>query len=509
MPRSRVESNRELFRVFERIGDLPPGGLDVRLMQFSPENVAMGLLQPESYQIASVEEEWFPPTYYSKFKDLQRKVDSEKRRDEKEKDHKQTAPTDVRRDATNRGGQAGGMYGPTQGGGRGTPGAGRGRGTPGGMPGGDPMYNQQQRGGRGGRTAGGPGMGGDPMMAGRGRSTKRGGPGDQMYGDMYGMPGEPGMRRKSTTNEVYWEFAKEMIAYREDLSKRDKPLLFWVFDDTVEPGKTYQYRVRLGVFNPVAGTDQIVDRDIDKKDQVILWSPYSPVTQPIEVQKRIYLFAKDVQDKASMATVEVARYSLGYWRSQDFQVKLGETIGKEMEPKKEDDKNRNRARMGGGYGYPPGAGPGADRITGMRGGPPMGPGAMPGYMPPTPDQQNVPKAVNYRTGKVLVDLVPVNDWGNAPNLHPRMYHDMLYTDDGTRIEHMPVNASNWPKDLASAYQYIQTEKHKDPQPFRAFNKGGMRGRGGRGGMGGMEGGEGGMYEDMGGYEGGDGAYPPY
>jgi hypothetical protein len=233
------------------------------------------------------------------------------------------------------------------------------------------------------------------------------------------------------------------------------------------------------------------------------------VTQPIAIQKRIYLFAKDVQDKASTATVEVARYSLGYWRSQDFQVKLGETIGKEMEPKKEDDKKSNRARMAGGYGYPPGAGP--DRITGMRGGPPMGPGPMPGYLPTTPDQQNVPKVVDYRTGKVLVDLVPVSDWGSAPNLHPRMYHDMLYTDDGTRIEHMPVNAGNWPKDLASAYQYILSEKRKEPQPFRAFNKGGMRGRGGRGGRGATGGfeDEAGLYEDMGGYEGMDGLYPPY
>ena len=512
MPRSRVEANRELFQVFERIEDLPSGGLDVRRMQFNHEQVAMGLLQPDSYQIASVEEEWFPPTYYSEFKDLQRKVDSEKRRDEKEKDRKQSdrGSTDLRREQMNRGGSQG-MYGPTPGGGRGVQGAGRGRGTTGGMPGGDPMYNQQQRGGRGGRMAGGPGMGGDPTMTGRGRSTKRGGPGDPAYGDMYGMPGEQGMRRRSTTNEVYWKFAKEMITYREDLSKRAKPLLFWVFDDTVKPGKTYQYRVRLGIFNPVAGTGQLVERDLGKKDQVILWSPYSPVTQPIEIQKRIYLFAKDVQDKASTATVEVARYSLGYWRSQDFQVKLGETIGKEMEPKKEDDKNRSRARMAGGYGYPPG--PGSDRITGMRGGPPMGPGAMPGYMGMTPDQQNVPQMVDYRTGKVLVDLVAVNDWGSAPNLRPRMYHDMLYTDDGTNIEHMPVNASNWPKDLASAYQYIQTEKHKEPQPFRAFNKSGLRGRGGRGGMegmGGMEGDGSGMYEDMGGYEGGDGGlYSPY
>lgn len=512
LPRSRVEANRDLLKVYERINDLPAGGLDVRLMQFNREDIATGLLQPESYQIASAEEEWFPPSYYGKFKDLQRKTDAEKRRDEKEKDRKQNDATDARRQNMTRGGQqGGGMYGPgQQGTGRGAPGAGRGRPNAQGGMGGDPMNNQ--RGARGNRGAGAYGPGGDPMMGGRGaRGAKRGGGMDALYGDMYGMQGDPSMRRRSSTNEVYWEFSKEMITYREDLSKRDKPLLIWVFDDTVEPGKTYQYRVRLGVFNPVAGTAQLVERNMDKKDQVILWSPYSQVTQPVEVQKMIYLFAKDVQDKASTATVEVARFSQGYWRSQDFQVKLGETIGKEMEPKKEDDK-RSRSRMGPGYGYPPGAGP--DRITGPRGGPPMGPGGMPpGYMPLGPDQQNVPKVVNYRTGKVLVDLVPVNDWGSAPNLRPRMYHDMLYTEDGTRIEHMPVNAVNWPKDLGAAYQYIQTEKHKEPQQFRAFNKSGMRnrGRGGRG-MGGPEGDESGLYDDMmggGGYGEMEGMYPPY
>jgi len=347
-------------------------------------------------------------------------------------------------------------------------------------------------------------MPGDPTMpGGRSRGTRRGAAGDQLYGDMYGMPGEPGARRRSNTNEVYWQFAADLITFREDLSKRDKPLLIWVFDDTSEPGKTYRYHVRLGVFNPVAGTDQLVDTDLDKKDQVILWSRYSEMTKPVEIQKMVYLFAKDVQDKTNTATVEVARYTLGYWRSENFQVRPGETIGKEMDfKKKEDDRRaRDRARLAGGY--PPGAG--ADRITGMPDGP-LGPEAMPGYLQTTsPDQQNVPTTVNYRTGKVLVDLVSVNDWGNAPNLRPRMYYDMLYTGDGTRIEHMPVSAANWPKDLAAVYQYVQAEKRKEPQSFRAFNKGGMRGMRGRNAPGMMDGYDDmGMYDDMG--YGGDGLY---
>ncbi len=511
VPRTRVEANRELFRPIDRLADLPVGGLGVRLVQFNNEFTTTQLLQPESYSIASAEEEWFPPSYYTKYKDLQRKVDAEKRRDDKEKDRKtDRTGTDTRGNMMNRGGQ-GGMYGggQTPGSMRGAPGAGRGRNTPGGMQGGDMMYNQGGRGGRGGR--GGQGMPGDMMynQGGRTKAGKRGAASDQ-YGPggdmMYGMPGEmgPGMRRKGSTNEVYWQFGEDMIGYREDLSKRTKPVLFWVFDDTAEPGKTYQYRVRLGVFNPVAGTGQLVERDIKKNDQVILWSPYSPVTKPVEIPKRIYLFAKDVQDKTKTATVEVARYALGYWRSESFQVQIGEAIGKQMEPKKEDDKKtKDRMRMAGGYGYGYPPGPGSDRITGMPPGGPVGPGGMPGYMPTGPEQQNVPKVIDYRTGKILVDLVQVNDWGNAPNLRPRMYNDMLLTGDGMNIEHMPVNMTNWPKDLATAYQYVQAEKRREPQPFRAFNKSGTRGRG-RGGMPGMEGGyeDMGMYDEMGGDYGG-------
>ena len=120
-----------------------------------------------------------------------------------------------------------------------------------------------------------------------------------------------------------------------------------------------------------------------------------------------------------------------------------------------------------------------------------------------PSQANQPKVVDYTTGTVLVDLVEVNDWGDAPNLKPRMYHDMLYTSDGMYIEHMPVSMANWPRDLADAYQTIQSEKRREPKPFRAFNKSSLRGSGGMDPYGGM-----GMYDgmyDMGG-GGGGGAY---
>lgn len=477
LPRSRVESNRDLLAVIERVQDLPPGGVDVRMMQFDRKPITLGLLQPDSYQIASAEEDWFPPSFYDKFKDLQKKVDAEERKEQRDQERGQDDRGTAGRDG---GGRAGGNQMTMGRGGRaGT----TGRGQTGGA--GDTGMRGGRAGGRAGQQTG------DPMAGGgRGRGSRGGRGGDDGYGDMYGMPGMgPDGRRKAGTDEVYFDLREEMLNFRTDLSKSEKPVLIWAFDDTARPGKTYQYRLRLGVFNPVVGTGQLVDRDMDKNNQVILWSRFSEVTKPVVIPRMVYLFAKSVQDKTRTATVEVARYKLGYWRTEDFQVRPGESIGKEKEPKdperergRDRDRERRLAMMNQGGG----------RLSDPR-------DAMmddPMYTMQTVEDPSKPKIVDYATGAVLVDLVETNDWGDAPNLRPRAYYDMLYTSDGTVIEHMPVSMTNWPKDVSEAYQVVQSEQRKEPKPFRAFTKS-TRGRGGMqdpyGGMYDMGGGPGGPY----------------
>lgn len=491
--RSRAESYRDLFSVAEQVEDLPPGGLEVRMMQLKPAYIRMDLLQPSPYGIASSEEEWFPPSFYGRYKTLQKAVEMDERRGEKDKTGPQGARDDGRIRAGGRTGGAAGGQGAT------TPGGRYRSNTGGGM--GDGMYGGAA-GGAGGRRRGAQnqqeGMygAGDPTSRRRGAATKgRTGRTPEEMGGMYGEgmygPGGPGMTAKPTTNEVFYEFAKTLINYRTKLNELEKPLLFWAFDDTVQPGRTYQYRIRLGVFNPVAGTGQVADADAGQKNQVILWSEFSNVTKSVEVRPKMYFFAKDVQETKNSATVEVARYCLGYWRSEEFEVRPGEVIGKETKPKVEEKKRP--LGMGGRITD----GPYAD---GMYGTPPGMEGAMmPGYGPGNTEKSAQPELIDYRTGKLVVDLLPVNDWGEAPNLRPRMYHEMLYTGDGQNIEHMPVSSSNWPKDLGSAYQYVKAELRKEPQPFRAYKKGGIRSRlqgGAMGTYGGYEGMEGGMYQDM-------------
>ncbi|UCD52750.1 MAG: hypothetical protein JSW27_08950 [Phycisphaerales bacterium] len=487
VPRARVEANRQLFTVIEKVQDLPPGGVNVREMQFDNKLITMALLQPESYQIASAEEDWFPPSYYSKFKELQRKVEAEERRKEREEQRERqgTATTGRYRDNTT---TTGGGTMRSRGGGRrrDVTGGTANQGAYGTAPG------QRTRGSRG-RTR--LGQGTDPMMPGapgtrRTRGGRRGGAMDPGYdtaagGGAYGgYPGGPGaMQREPTTDEVYFEFAQDRINYMTDLSKEKDPVLFWALDDTAEPGGTYRYRIRLGVFNPVAGTNKLMPEDIEKKDQVILWSEFSDVTRTVAIAKRLYFFAKDVQEKQRTATVEVARYALGYWRTEDFRVQPGDVIGQEKEPEPEEENDRRSARLTGG------------RITGaagrdmMAGGPYAAGGAygaagygMPGgmYGMMQPRDETVPDVIDYRTHAVLVDLVPVSDWG--PDLKPRVYHDMLYTADGVNIEHMPVSTKNWPKNLLSTYQEIMISKRKEQEAFRDFDAGGSRRGGGMGGM---------------------------
>jgi len=493
VPRSRVEADRQLFTVLEKVQDLPPGGVKVRQMNFDSKLTTMALLQPQSYQIASAEEDWFPPSFYGKFKDLQRKVEADKKRKEREEQRdRQGTTTGRRRDNLTTGGAAGDRTTATRGRRRDTT-TGMGTGA-----GGPSAYGgaRDPRGARG-RTRNRPGQMTDPTMPGAGtarRGRTRRSPADQGYdmGAAYGGGYAPdgNMQLEPTTDEAYYEFAEAMMTYATDLSKEKDPLLFWALDDTAEPGGVYRYRIRLGVFNPVAGTDELIERDMDKKDQVILWSEFSDITGAVEIPRRLYFFAKDVQEKTKTATVEVARYALGYWRTEDFRVQVGEVIGEEKEPEPDEEKDRRSAlRAGGG------------RITGggrdmMGAGPYGGAGAYGGmagmYPSMTPKDETMPDIIDYRTNTVLVDLVTVNDWG--PDLRPRVYHDMLYTADGVEIQHMPVSTKNWSKNLLATYDDIRVSKRKERQPFRSFSS--QRGRG-RGGMDGMNP-YGGQYDMMGG-----------
>ncbi|UCE99378.1 MAG: hypothetical protein JSV82_09495 [Planctomycetota bacterium] len=391
VPRAKIERRKKMFDIIEGIEDLPAGGLEVRLLQFDDGTVRKELLQPEVYRIASAKEDWFPPRLHKKYTEYQKQIDLQEKREaqkaaKKEEERKDERSGRVGR-ARGREGGLGGLFSPM-----GPMGPSPG-GSPGGMPSGMPTRKK------------------GPTRRSRERKVEK------------ERPEKPKKETKDTS-EIYREFSEIQISEREGISKMEKPLLFWAHDDAVEPEKSYRYRIRLGVFNPIAGTNQFKDQDKVLKDKVILWSEFSDVTEVVNIPGRLYFFPCDIQEATEAVTVQVSKYVLGYWYSKDFTVRQGEVIGKviDYEPTEEEEEANVR----------------------------------------------VPSKIDYATGAVLVDVVPVNDWSGEKNLRARHYFDMLYSFDGADMERVPIKSRYWADGLQAKFNEIKRLEKEPKEPLRGW-----------------------------------------
>ena len=420
VPRTKIDLHKKMFESVEEVEELPPGGIKVRLLQFDDAEVRMALLQPEAYKIASAKEEWFPPSLHKKYVEQQEEIEAEKRRRAREagmleREQEREKAREEREGARDerRGRTSGtGLYGGGQYGGRrgdsalredsyGTGGVGRGTRT------------RRDRGDRRGET--------DSLS----RREER----EEREREREARLAELRATSITTTlDDIYRELDEILITERTNLTRIREPLLFWAHDDTVEPGKSYRYRIRLGVFNPIAGTNKFNEQDEDLKNQIVLWSEFSEVKEIVKVPGTLYFFPRDVQDAAGIVTVHVARYKLGHWYIKDFAVKPGEDIGKVAEFEPAGEKTR-----------------------------------------PLMPLLSVPETIDYTTGAVLVDVVPVNDWSGGRNMYARHYYDMLYSLDGVGIEHIPVSMRYWNEELRIKLNEITRSQKEPKEPLRPWD----------------------------------------
>ena len=376
VPRTRIDHNRNLFQAIDDIKSLPAGGMKVRLLQFNDFKITSALLQPRTYEIASADEEWFPPSLHRQYLDYKKELEAKESREtkaaekedrDKERPDRRARPTKTKSGAGSIGG--GGMS--TQG-----------------------MYG----------------------ISAKKTTTKR-----KVTERQSDKPALDTTEKTSTSN-IYEKFDKISLSKGADLAKMTEPLVFWAHDDTVEPNKSYRYRVRLGVFNPIAGTNKFSEKVQSEKDKVILWSDFSDTTDVVNIPGILYFFPREIQESTKTVTVGVSRYILGYWYSKDFAVKAGEAIGK-----------------------------------------------VSGYEPLEEEKEvKVPKKIDYATGVVLVDAVPVNDWSGGKNLRARYYFDMLYSLDGIDIDNMPIGSKYWSEDLQAKFNEIQKLEKEPKKPLREW-----------------------------------------
>lgn len=386
---SRLRNNPhiEMLNISDKTSDLPEDkSVSVLMVQFNQPDVRLHLLQPEAYEFARQEASWLPPVLYAA---RQERLEEEARQEERRR----------REEAR----------------------------------------EERQR-GRTGRRAGErtrPG-GGLPFL--RGAPEGPGATERELPGFPFGPGGGPERygppvrRNTDDDRQETAEYEKIKIGPETDILSLEE-LVVWAHDDSAEPGGTYRYRMRIGVFNPVAGTDQIHADYSEYKDDVILWSDFTRPTEPVDVPARLYFFpqiAIEQPDDSMMVTVEVAKKHLGKWYTEKFDVRVGEVIGKpiEIEPEQAGERRTFIRR----------------NIRGSQ----------------------EPEVVDYSTGAVLVDVVEVRDWAGSAALRARNYWDMLYAQAGGEIERLPIRRGYWPQWLREKYREIEDllEEQKDMQPFR-------------------------------------------
>ncbi|MHC4758375.1 MAG: hypothetical protein ACYTE8_06935, partial [Planctomycetota bacterium] len=179
---------------------------------------------------------------------------------------------------------------------------------------------------------------------------------------------------------------------------------------------------------PKAGTGQFTEKFSSLRDKVILWSKYSNETGAVDIPGRLYFFPLQAQEDSKSIKIKVSKYILGYWHSHEFpSVKPGEIIGKVAKTKPLTEAEK------------------ALELT-------------------------IPKQINYSTGALLVDVVPVNEWVGTSNLTRQGYNDLLYSKNGQDILRMPVKSRYWAQNILNKYNEI-TRLEKEPRdPLRKWKE---------------------------------------
>jgi hypothetical protein len=383
LPRTKIDSYKKMLEELPESLEQSQYSVDLWKSQFDNTNIQLDIMQPEAYLYTISRIKWMPPKYLDEALEIlkkQEQTQERQRREELTRMRTTQSTPDTRRPTTER------------------------RTTT------RPQTQPRSRpGARGGEAA--------PDMFGFGLETPA-------------MTPRPEVRKERTVADVEKDMQKDMLTDKSSIETIKEPVLVWAHDDTAAPGRTYQYRLRLGVFNPIAGKDWFQSDQVAYKNQTILWSNYTEPTAAMYVPRRIYAFpmdvitAKDGSNGIEGVKVEVDKYYLGRWRDFEFDVYPGQIIGSEVED--------------------------VDKIN------PQTPTAVMGefinpMMDVTTDQ---PTKVDFTTQVMLVDVYPQAIWGKRP------IYQALYYDLEQKLRQMAIGKGNWSAEIRREYDEIQNAKQQ-------------------------------------------------
>ena len=438
LPRTQIDSFRKLIEQTPMTTEqMEFGGVMMWIKQYEDPRVQVDLLQPEAYDFASTMTSWLPPKYLDEADVIIKKQGDELKR--KLREERLRART-TRTDDTGRGDMMG-----AGGGGR--------------QPARDRTPTRPQPQTRPQRGGGGREMTPETMMV-----------DPFMEGNQPTRPTAAASRRERTLEDVQRDMQKARIDEKTKLESQSDPLLVWAHDDTAQPGSTYQYRIRLGVFNPIAGRDWFSDDQKQFKNQVVLWSPFSEPTKEVYIPKMMHLFPTEVlaKDAAGGVKVDVAKYYLGQWRTHEFEIFPGQIVGENIE---ETPKTTT-----------------SNPVTGMPGGEMM---LMDPFMGERGTAMDTgPVKVDYSTPYMLVDINTRVQWVVSFNSVNRTeFSQMLYSGPESVLQTLAIGKANWSAEMRREYSDIKdAEQNALPLNMSRGSAPGMpMDIGRRGGMPGMPG----------------------
>jgi hypothetical protein len=406
---TKINTYKKVMGIPDTMGELDLS-LSVKMDLLRPQEIQKALLQPTPYDIASPKERWLAPSYHQEYRKLRTKEEDLANREEREKKQQEIKQAqDLQKNSRTATDPA------------------RSR-TPQRQPARQTRDDRQTT-PHGGRRPG----------------NTRMTPEEEAYmmgGDPSRMAGGPRPKPERTSEDVVRDFEKKRLTDRTDLTKLTEPAMFWAHDDSLPGPGIYQYRIRLGVFNPIAGKDWVADDQKDLKEQVILWSPYSETTAPIRIEPMYYFFPQKYLAEQDMLEVKVAKFHLGQWRSEPFQVHRGEMIGSQVEVKNKSLDETNSplpGMMRDGMAY---------RRGGMASDP----------------LDSLPQTIDFTTGAVMVDIATAVQWGGGM-LARQEYQEMLYSVGGGDLNHLALGEGFWQPELREKYTQIKKAETEQPLIF--------------------------------------------
>jgi hypothetical protein len=100
----------------------------------------------------------------------------------------------------------------------------------------------------------------------------------------------------------------------------------WFHDDSVQPGKTYRYHMRVKLWNRYVGRRAAL-RDPTQADEPVLLGEWSLPSPPITVAPKRHFFVRGPSFGEPAASVDVFTWHKGNWLKEDFKVRVGDVIG--------------------------------------------------------------------------------------------------------------------------------------------------------------------------------------